>query len=194
MAYSSVVEEPGLTAAVVDVDGFGVENQYELNATERPDEAVALIDIGAAIMKTNVTRGGASIFARDIPFGGNRYTEAIANALSLSFDDAEAAKLAADGANAAQIAPAVESVSRELSLEVQRTFDYFASTAESERIGKIVLSGGCAELPGLTEYLASTWCIPVEIARPFDRIDPGAFADEVAAACPSLAVAVGLAL
>ena len=34
--------------------------------------------------------------------------------------------------------PALEAVSRELSLEVQRTFDYFASTAESERIGKIV--------------------------------------------------------
>ena len=192
--YATVVEEAGLTAAVVDVDGFAVENQYELNATERPAEAVALIDIGASVMKTNVIRGGASIFARDIPFGGNRYTEAIASALSLPFTAAEVAKLGRDGASASQIASAVESVSRELSLEVQRTFDYFASTAESERIGKIVLSGGCAELPGLTEYLASTWGIPVEIARPFDRIDPGAFADEVAAAGASLAVAVGLAL
>jgi type IV pilus assembly protein PilM len=192
--YASVVEEAGLTVAVVDVDGFAVENQYELNVAERHDEAVALIDIGAAVMKTNVTRGGASIFARDIPFGGNRYTEAIASALSISFPAAEAAKLGRDSANASQIAPAVESVSRELSLEVQRTFDYFASTAESERIGKIVLSGGCAQLPGLTEYLASTWGIPVEIARPFDRIDSGAFADEVASGGASLAVAVGLAL
>ena len=50
------------------------------------------------------------------------------------------------------------------------------------------------ELPGLTEYLASTWGIPVEIARPFDRIDAGRYADEVAAAGASLAVAVGLAL
>ena len=188
------VKKSKVTAAVVDVDGFAVENQYELNATERPAEAVALIDIGASVMKTNVIRGGASIFARDIPFGGNRYTEAIASALSLPFTAAEVAKLGRDGASASQIASAVESVSRELSLEVQRTFDYFASTAESERIGKIVLSGGCAELPGLTEYLASTWGIPVEIARPFDRIDPGAFADEVAAAGASLAVAVGLAL
>ncbi|HYE94052.1 MAG TPA: pilus assembly protein PilM, partial [Terriglobales bacterium] len=62
------------------------------------------------------------------------------------------------------------------------------------RIGRIVLSGGCAELPGLTDYLASAWGIPVETARPFDRIDPGAFADDVATAGASLAVAVGLAL
>ena len=67
--------------------------------------------------------------------------------------------------------PALEAVSRDLSLEVQRTFDYFASTAESERIGKIVLAGGCAQLPGLNDYLSSNWGIPVELARPFERIE-----------------------
>jgi type IV pilus assembly protein PilM len=188
--YAGVVEEAGLVPAVVDVDGFAVENQYEVNAGVASDEAVALIDIGAAVMKTNVTRGGASIFARDIPFGGNRYTEAIASALSLSFEEAERAKRG----DPARVASAVESVSRELSLEVQRTFDYFASTADSERIGKIVLSGGCATLAGLTDFLSSTWGIPVEKARPFDRIDVGAFAGDVASAGAPLAVAVGLAL
>jgi type IV pilus assembly protein PilM len=191
--YAGVVQDAGFVPVVVDVDGFAIENQYEVNARERDEEAVALIDIGATVMKTNVMRGGSSIFARDIPFGGNRYTEAIASALSLSFEKAEAAKLG-NGGDAATIASAVESVSRELSLEVQRTFDYFASTAESDRIGKIVLSGGCAQLPGLTEYLASTWGIPVETAQPFNRIDPGTYAEDVATAAPSLAVAVGLAL
>jgi type IV pilus assembly protein PilM len=191
--YATVVEEAGLVPAVVDVDGFAVENQYEVNVAEPSDEAVALIDIGAAIMKTNVTRAETSMFARDIPFGGNRYTEAIASALSVSFAEAEAAKLGNRG-DSATVASAIESVSRELALEVQRTFDYFASTAESDRIGKIVLSGGAAELPGLTEYLTSTWGIPVETAQPFARIDTGAFTEDVAAAGASLAVAVGLAL
>ena len=191
--YAGLVEEAGFTPVIVDVDGFAVENQFELNSTPSGDEAVALIDIGAAVMKTNVTRGGASIFARDIPFGGNRDTEAIASALSVSFQEAEAAKLGA-AKDPTTIATAVESVSRELALEVQRTFDYFASTADSERIGKIVLSGGCAQLPGLTEYLAATWGIPVETAQPFSRIDTGSHADKVAAAGASLAVAVGLAL
>ncbi|MBM3220942.1 MAG: type IV pilus assembly protein PilM [Candidatus Rokubacteria bacterium] len=191
--YTGVVEEAGLIPTIVDVDGFAIENQYEINTVEPSEEAVALIDIGAAVMKTNVTRGGASIFARDIPFGGNRYTEAIASALSVSFEEAEAAKVGGT-ADPATIAPAIESVSRELALEVQRTFDYFASTAESERIGKIVLSGGCAQLPGLTEYLTSTWGIPVETAQPFGRIDAGDFAGDVAGAGTSLAVAVGLAL
>jgi type IV pilus assembly protein PilM len=191
--YAGVVQEAGLVPSIVDVDGFAVENQFQLNGGTAGDDAVALIDIGATVMKTNVTRGGISIFARDIPFGGNRYTEAIASALSLSFAQAETVKVRGT-AEAGSVASAVEGVSRELSMEVQRTFDYFASTAESDRIGKIVLSGGCAELPGLTNYLASTWGIPVEAARPFQKIDTGDYARDVEAAGASLAVAVGLAL
>lgn len=194
--YVGVVEEAGLNPVVVDVDGFALGNQYELNHGSDGGEAVALIDIGASVMKTNVVRAGTSIFARDIPFGGNNYSQAIAQHLKIPFEQAEAAKLGHDvGVNWESLVPALEAVSRELSLEVQRTFDYFASTAESERIGKIILAGGCAQLPGLTDYLSSTWGIPVEQARPFARIEVGpAHADEVAAAGPSLAVAVGLAL
>jgi type IV pilus assembly protein PilM len=196
MEYLSVVEEAGLEPVIVDVDGFALSNQYELNYPDDAGETVALIDIGASIMKTNVMKGGTTLFARDIPFGGAHYTQGIAQRLGISFEQAEAAKLAKDpNVKWESLVPALEEVSRELSLEVQRTFDYFASTAESEPISKIVLAGGCAQLPGLGEYLASTWGIPVELAKPFERIevDP-AHAAEIGEAGPSLAVAVGLSL
>lgn len=194
--YVGVVEEADLEATIVDVDGFALGNQFEFNTPQDTPDAVALIDIGASVMKTNVVRSGSTIFARDIPFGGNNYTQAIAQRLQVPFVQAEAAKLGKDvGVKWEALVPALETVSRELSLEVQRTFDYFASTAESERIGKIVLAGGCSQLLGLSEYLSSTWGIPVEVARPLERIqiDPS-LAAEVAAAGPSLAVAVGLSL
>src|SRR5207237_268603 len=70
--------------------------QFEANFPGGDDEAVALIDIGASIMKTNVLRKGATIFARDIPFGGNNYTQAIAQRLSIAFEQAEAAKVGKD--------------------------------------------------------------------------------------------------
>jgi len=196
LEYASVVEDAGLVPSIVDVDSFALGNQFELNYPGERGETVALIDIGASIMKTNVVRSGSTIFARDIPFGGNNYTQAIAQQLKIPFEQAEAAKLGRDvGVRWETVVPALEAVSRELSLEIQRTFDYFASTAESERIGKIVLAGGCAQLPGLGDYLSSNWGIPVELTKPFQRInvDP-AYADDVSAAGPALAVAVGLAL
>jgi len=194
--YFAVAEEAGVSPVIVDLDGFAMENQYELNATDTGGDAVALIDIGASVMKTNVIRGGASIFARDIPFGGHNYTQAIAQRLNIPFEKAEVAKVGrAAGVNWDDMVPALEAVSRELSLEVQRTFDYFASTAESERIGKIVLSGGCARLPGLDEFLSSSWGIPVELVRPFQNVKfDTAKGAELSGAGPVLAVAVGLAM
>jgi type IV pilus assembly protein PilM len=194
--YFAVAEEAGMNPVIVDVDGFAVENQWELNAEPGVRETVALIDIGASVMKTNVVRGGASIFARDIPFGGQNYTQAIAQRLNVPVEKAEAAKLGREvGLKWDDVVPALETVSRELSLEVQRTFDYFASTSESERIDKIVLSGGCARLAGLDEFLSSSWGIPVERVQPFEKITcDRADREELAAAGPVLAVAVGLAM
>jgi type IV pilus assembly protein PilM len=198
LEYIAVVEEAGLDPLVVDLDAFAIQNSFELSQPTDGDEAVALIDIGAAIMKTNVVRGGVCMFARDIPFGGNNYTEAIVQRLGVPWEQAEAAKQGQEvGVNWDDLVPALEAVSRDLSLEIQRTFDYFASTAESERIGKIVLSGGCAKLTGIQDFLASSWGVPVEIARPFEALgrDAGrAPGNEPAEVGPLFAVAVGLAL
>ncbi|MBI4561466.1 MAG: type IV pilus assembly protein PilM, partial [Candidatus Rokubacteria bacterium] len=196
--YVAAVQEAGLNPVVVEVDSFALENQFELNNPELTHEAVALIDIGASVMKTNVVRGGASIFARDIAFGGNSYTQAIAQQLNVPFEKAEAAKRGQDvGVSWDDVVQTLEAVSRELSMEIQRTFDYFASTTEAERISRIVLAGGCAKLSGIDEYLSSSWGIPVEVVKPFQAIevDPDRFAvEDLEASSPSLAVAVGLGL
>ncbi|MBI4609147.1 MAG: type IV pilus assembly protein PilM [Candidatus Rokubacteria bacterium] len=196
--YVAVVEGAGLTPLVVDLDSFALQNQFEINNPDLLQEVVALIDVGASMMKTNVVRGGTSIFARDIPFGGDSYTQAIAERLSVPLDKAEAVKRRADeSVNWDEVAPALEEVSRELSLEMQRTFDYIASSTEAEQISRIVLSGGCAKLAGLDEFLASSWGIPVEISKPFQNVefDPARFpAEELEAAGPLLAVAVGLGM
>src|SRR5262245_66416378 len=128
LEYVAAVEAAGFEAAVVDLDAFAVQNQYELNEAGEGAEAAALIDIGAAVMKTNVVHGGVSVFARDVPFGGNNYTDAISQRLGIPVDKAEAAKHGQDvGINWDDLVPSLEAVSRDLSLEVQRTFDYFAS-------------------------------------------------------------------
>jgi len=195
--YIAAVEKAGLTAAIVDVDVFALGNQFEHNDADGFGDAVALIDVGASVMKTNVIRGRTSVFARDVPFGGNHYTHAIAERLRTTFDEAERAKLGTSAnITTDAIVPALEAVSRDLSLELRRTFDHFGSTSDADhRIGRIVLSGGTARLPGITDFLSSTWKIPVEIARPLERIDVGSSLLEAASAAgPTLAVGVGLAL
>ena len=67
LEYVAAVEAAGLDAVIVDLDAFAMQNQFELGTPEEGADAVALIDIGASVMKTNVIHGGACIFA-----GGSR--------------------------------------------------------------------------------------------------------------------------
>src|SRR4026208_2070057 len=188
LEYVAAVEAAGMDAVVVDLDAFAVQNQFELSSPGEATDAVALIDIGASVMKTNVIHGGACICARDVPGGGNTSRDPSARRLKVATEVAEAARRGREvGVNWDNLVPALEAVSRELSLEVQRTFDYFASPAESERIG----------LTGLDGFLGSSWGVPVELARPFQGIehDAAQFADEDPEQIgPVLAVAVGAAL
>jgi type IV pilus assembly protein PilM len=75
---------------------------------------------------------------------------------------------------------------------------YRATASEGEAaIQKILLAGGGSKLPGLAEYLAKRFEIPVEVFDPFREIqvDPNKFdPDYMREIVPEMAVAVGLAL
>src|SRR5512137_1868513 len=52
--YTSVCAEAGLTATVVDVDAFAVQNAFEANYDGMGDETVVLVNVGAAVSNINV--------------------------------------------------------------------------------------------------------------------------------------------
>src|SRR5438132_753185 len=133
LEYAAVVEDAGLSPTIVDVDSFALGNQFELNNPEDRGETVALIDIGASIMKTNVVRGGSTIFARDIPFGGNNYTQAIAQQLKIPFEQAEAAKLGRDvGVRWETVVPALRSEERRVGKEWRSLCDWSSDVCSSD--------------------------------------------------------------
>lgn len=197
LEYHAVAAEAGLEPVVVDLDVFALANRFHQQATAGPEDTVALVDIGATMLKVSIVRAGLPLFVRDLPFGGQRYTQAIATRLHVSVEDAEAIKLGrVAAADTGAVARVCETVSRDLALELQRAFDYFASSAAgTSQIGRIVLAGGTARLHGLREYLASATGVPVEIADVGAGLEVApACAAPLALAGPALAVALGLGL
>ena len=89
--YLEMLENIGLQATIVDVDGFALENTFEYNTPK--NENVALVDIGASKMNINIISGGMSVVARDIVVGSRQLTEHIMNEFDLEFDEAEALNL-----------------------------------------------------------------------------------------------------
>src|SRR5512134_1176300 len=72
--YTSVCAEAGLTATVVDVDAFAVQNAYQANYDGGASETVVLVNVGAAVSNINVLSNGVTTFTRDITIGGNAFT------------------------------------------------------------------------------------------------------------------------
>src|SRR5687767_4995014 len=196
------IQLAGKHPVIIDVDAFALQNCYEVNYQPRAGEIVALLNIGASTMNINILNGTRSVFTRDASVGGSQYTSLLQKELGLSFEQAEAVKRGADlpeGVESRPIQPIIEAVSDILALEARKTMDFYRATAEDRDAGiqKIMLAGGGSKLPGLAEYLAKRFEIPVEVFDPFRQIevdgrkfDP----DYMREIVPEMAVAVGLAL
>ncbi|HYP00325.1 MAG TPA: type IV pilus assembly protein PilM, partial [Pyrinomonadaceae bacterium] len=196
------IQLAGKLPAIIDVDAFALQNCYEVNYQPSPDQSVALLNIGASTMNINILHGVRSVFTRDVSVGGNQYTALLQKELGLTFEQAESVKRGAmmpGEAEPRNLSDVLETVSDILALEIQKTFDFYRATSDDGEgtVQKILVSGGGSKLPGLTEFLANRFGIPVEAFNPFRQIkvDARRFDPEyMREVVPELAVAVGLAL
>ena len=196
--YTGVIAQAGRVAVVVDVDAFALQNAYEVNYGIEPGAVVVLLNAGASATNINILSGDQSVFTRDISIGGNAYTEALQKELNLSFERADQLKRGqpADVVPFEEARPVLRAVTENVMLEIQKTFDFFKATAASDRIDRIMVSGGASRAEGFTEMLTERFEAPVEMFDPFKKIafDPKKFQVDPAAEAPNVAVAVGLAL
>jgi type IV pilus assembly protein PilM len=196
--YTGVIAQAGRTAVVVDVDAFALQNAYEVNYGIDPSAVVVLLNAGASATNINILHGDQSVFTRDISIGGNAYTEALQRELNLPFDTADGLKRGymADGATYDDARPVLRAVTENVMLEIQKTFDFFKATAASDKIDRIMLSGGASRAEGFTEMLTERFEAPVESFDPFRRVafDSRRFKTDPSEIASTVAVAVGLGL
>ncbi len=197
--YTGVISQAGRTPVVVDVDAFALQNAYEMNYAPEAGSVVVLLNAGASAININILSGDQSLFTRDISMGGNAYTEAVQKELNLTFAHAEQAKrgLPVDGVSFDEVRPVLHAMTENVLLEIQKTFDFFKATASSDRIDRILLSGGASSVDGFAQAVGERFGAPVESFDPFKKIAFDAQKlgmSDVEHLVPTAAVAVGLAL
>ena len=196
--YTGVIAQAGRTPLIVDVDAFALQNAFDVNYGLEPGQVTVLLNAGASAININILQGEQSMFTRDISIGGNAYTEAVQKELDLPHESAEQLKkgIPVDGASFEEAQPVLRAVTENVLLEVQKTFDFFKATASSDRIDRIMLSGGASRVDGFREMLHERFNAPVEEFDPFRTIvwDPAKLGREAVEHASTAAVAVGLAL
>ena len=197
--YTGVISQAGRMPMIVDVDAFALQNAFEINYGIESGQVVVLLNAGASAINVNILAGEQSVFTRDISIGGNAYTEALQKELNLPFDTADQLKRGMDveGATYDDAKPVLRAVTENVMLEIQKTFDFFKATASSDRIDRIMVSGGASRAEGFTEMLSERFEAAVEAFDPFRKIafDAKRFGvEDPAEVASTAAVAVGLAL
>ena len=196
---TELVKAAGLVPMVMDVDAFAVENMHAINYPMAQEETTALVNLGASVMNVNIIRAGSSLFTRDIPLGGNRYTEAIQREIGLSFEEAEESKKKdrAGDSGGVSLTGVMDSVNAEVASEIARTVDYYKTSTANAELSRVLVCGGVARARGLIQQLGDRMQLPVEMADPFAEIDITGcdiHPDLLVDLAPSAAVGVGLAL
>jgi type IV pilus assembly protein PilM len=196
----SAVVAAGLSTRIVDVEAFALENACRLMTHQMPDggidHSVAVVDFGASSTTFSVLRNLKVVYTRDFAFGGQQLTEEIMRTYGLSMEEAGRAKKEGGlpgNYQAEVLDPFIDDMTQQVSRSMQF---YLASGTGREQPDKILICGGCANIPGVADVVQSRVGISAERGDPLGqmKLSSRARAQAVQRDATALLTACGLAL
>ena len=212
------IEQAGLEPITIELEQFALMRATtELPAegtAELRHETVALVDIGATFTHITIVSNGVFVLTRSVTTAGNSFTKTVADALGVDLPQAEEIKeketrVVSDEAVRAQLTPAGQQASRalesqldELVREIRRSFAFYdyqqgpGGVATGDGVSRIILTGGSANLAGLTACMREQLSLPVDTINVFGHggVQLPSGAEELTGQVNRLTTALGLAL
>lgn len=195
----AAVELGGLTARVVDIEAYTLENAFGLIAPQIPggteDKTVAIIDVGATMTTLSVLHNEKIIYTRDQVFGGKQLTEEIQRRYGLSYEEAGMAKRQG-GLPDNYIPEVLDPFKDAMAQQVSRSLQFFFSSSQHNSVSHIVLAGGSSSIPGADELIEERVGTSTSVANPFSNMSLASRvkAQALSNDAPALMIACGLAL
>ena len=186
-----------MKAAGVNLLALELENSSMVRALLGNDlSPTAILNVGGRSTSIVIISKGYERLSHNYEIGGYEMTKAVANALSIGTDQAESLKRkyglidsAENRARSAMI-PLVDM----MVFETRKTIESFEQS-RGTRISRVVLIGGLANMPGLSQYVKQRIPRDVLIGNVFARlVYPPELAPLLQTLSNALAIAVGCAM
>jgi type IV pilus assembly protein PilM len=194
-----LAEAAGLKPVIIDVESYASRLAAGRLISNLPaegkDQMVALFEVGASTTSMQVIRNDEVLYDRDQAFGGAQLTQLIVRQYGFSSEEAESKKRSGelpDDYEAGVLRPFVDSMAQ----EVARALQFFFTSTPHNRVDHIMLAGGSAALPGLTEAITAQTSFSCVLADPFQSMQFGDNVREkkVRREAPSYLTSCGLAM
>lgn len=190
---AAAVRQAGMIPAEVVPGVIGPVNSFELSEPEPfANEAVALVDLGFRNTTIAMLQRGEFIMHRVVNMGGDRVTAGLAEALGISYAEAEGIKVGMAMEVQSSIEPIVSTLGREL-----RAFIDFFEHQQDVAVSQVFVSGGSARGELLVQALQMELMVPCRVWNPLKPVQaemPADQTEELNAFAPQLAVALGAAI
>jgi type IV pilus assembly protein PilM len=203
--YVAACKKAGIRLAGIDLEAFALLRALAPEVTpESTSSAVVVVSVGHDRTTFAVSDGQACQFTRVLEWGGRSLDESIAKALDLSPSEAQPIKLTVSlaepsipaGLTSEQAEQVRESVLREVhafARELVSSLQFYQSQPGSLGIGEIVLTGGTAQLPGLSAELSRLLGVRTRVGDPLLQVMIGKKVDREQQ-LGSLTAAIGLGI
>lgn len=156
-SYNKILLDAGLKPVSLQIEAEAILRSL-LPLQSLPQEALAVVDIGATRSSFIGLEKQTIQFSFSLPFSGNKVTAQIKQNLNLSQEEAERAKIVCglDPAKCKGIMlEVVQGALTELRDAIKKNLDFYGEHFHGSAIKTIRLCGGGANLAGLTQYLAA---------------------------------------
>lgn len=181
------------------------------------NEIGVVLEIAASSTTITLVRGERVLMNRNISVSGDDFTAAIQRTFGLDFDSAEEIKISYGTAtipteededllnfdsereqfSPGRVYEALRPVLVDLTTEIRRSLEFFRVQAGDANINRMMITGGSAKLPGLSESIGDSLGLRVEVGDPWLTVlvnDKDFDKKQISALGAELSVPLGLAL
>ncbi len=194
-----LAEAAGLKPVIIDVESYAsrlaTSRLIESLPNKGVDTMVALFEVGAFTTSMQVIKNDEVLYDRDQAFGGAQLTQLIVRQYGFSPEEAETKKRNGDlpdDYDSGVLRPFVDSMAQ----EIGRALQFFFTSTPHNKVDYVMLAGGSAALPGLTEAVTQQTSFACSLVNPFDgmQIGEGIREKKMRREAPSYLTSCGLAM
>jgi len=194
-----LAEAAGLKPVIIDVESYAsrlaASRLIEGLPGKGVDTMVALFEVGAYTTSMQAIKNNEVLYDRDQAFGGAQLTQMMVRQYGFSVEEAETKKRngeVPEDYSSSVLKPFVESMAQ----EIGRALQFFFTSTPHNKVDYVMLAGGSAALPGLTEAVTQHTSFACMLVNPFEGMEVSSSVREkkMLREAPSYLTSCGLAM
>ncbi|OGD87221.1 hypothetical protein A2870_03680 [Candidatus Curtissbacteria bacterium RIFCSPHIGHO2_01_FULL_41_11] len=191
--YLNIAKGAGLHADVIETESTALARAL----TRASDPATIIVSMGALSTELIIAQAGNVLFTRSIASGGFNLTRAIMAEFNLPQQQAEDYKHTygiLEDKLSGKVAAILKPILDIIISEILKAVEYSRSHVANSQVVRVVICGGGAFLPGLSEFLVERTSLEVSLGDPWFDFEKKGLVTKLAGQGSLYAVSCGLAM